>query len=244
MINTLKSLTRKLGIYAYARSLYRQISPEHRKERDCNKRFYGQLIAKGELCFDIGANVGQTIEALRDVGAVVVAVEPNPNCIPVLDYQFNKNPNVTIVQKAMGSTPGFADLHFSGTDSTASIREDWPFPNEQTLRVEVATLDSLIAEFGRPKFIKVDVEGFELEVFKGLSQPIPLIYFEMHGREADLVTQILDRLAEVGEIIGVNAVDSENANWLIDEWVSAGQFLSRLGDPLPGRANVVVKMQA
>lgn len=244
MIPQVKAVTHKLGIYPLARSVYRRLHPEHRRDREANRHFYGQLVRAGDLCFDIGANVGQTIEALCDLGAIVVAVEPNPNCMPVLDYQFGDHPGVTLVRKAMGSTPGVAELHFTGTDSTASIREDWPFPAEQTLAVEVATLDSLIAEHGRPRFIKVDVEGFELEVFKGLSQPVPLIYFEMHGREIDMVRQILAWLDAIGEITGVNAVDADNADWLIDEWVKPGDFIRRLGDPLPHRANVVVKMKA
>jgi FkbM family methyltransferase len=244
MKKEIKSLTHKIGIYPLARSLYRLISSEHRKEKHCNKRFYSQLISPGDLCFDIGANVGQTIEALLAADAVVVAVEPNPNCLPVLDYQFKRNTNLTIIPKAMGASTGFADLHFNESDSTASIREDWPFPNQDTTPVEIITLDSLIAEFGRPKFIKVDVEGYELEVFKGLSQPIPLIYFEMHGCEADTVTLILSRLAEIGEILGVNAINSENADWLFDEWEIPQLFLARLGQSLPRRANVVVKMKA
>lgn len=243
MISQVKALTHKLGLYPFARSVYRQCHPAHRRDRRANRSFYRQIVASGDLCFDIGANVGQTIEALSDIGANVVAVEPNPNCLPVLDYQFGRRRGVTLVRKAMGAAPGTAELHFTGTDSTASIREDWPFPAEQTLEVEVATLDSLIAEHGRPQLIKVDVEGFELEVFKGLNQPVPLIYFEMHGREIDLVEQILRRLASVGEIVGVNAVDADNARWLIDEWVPAGQFVYRLGQPLPERANVVVRMK-
>lgn len=207
-------------------------------------RFYGEIINAGDLCFDVGANVGQSVEALVEVDAIVVAIEPNPNCLPVLNYQFQHNPSVAIVNKAIGATPGFAELHFSGTDSTASMREDWPFPNKEVLKVEVTTLDALIAEFGLPKFLKVDVEGFELEVFKGLTQPIPLIYFEMHAHEVSFVSQILERLFAIGEIIGVNAVSGDNSCWLMDQWVKHDQFLAKLGEPLPRRANVVVKMNS
>lgn len=239
-----KFLLQKLGLYPLARALYRRLSPTHRRERRFNTRFYGEIINAGDLCFDVGANVGQSVEALVEVDAIVVAIEPNPNCLPVLNYQFRHNPNVTIVNKAIGATLGFAELHFSGTDGTSSMRKDWPYPNKEVLRVEMMTLDALIAEFGLPKFLKVDVEGFELEVFRGLTQPIPLIYFEMHAHEASFVSQILERLSTIGEIIGVNAVSGDNSRWLMDHWVSYDQFFAKLGEPLPRHANVVVKMNS
>lgn len=239
-----KATLQALGLYPLARSIFCQIHPKHRRDKQANKRFYSEIIARGDLCFDIGANVGQTIEALLHAGASIVAVEPNINCLPVLNYQFKDNPNVRIVKKAMGAMPGTAMLHFAGADSTASIREDWPFPNVNKVEVEVSTLDSLIAEFGIPQFIKVDVEGFELEVFKGLNQAIPLIYFEMHGREINLAMQILERLSKIGEIVGVRVANMNNSSWLIDDYISPDQLINKLGEPLPQSANIVVKMKA
>ena len=100
----------------------------------------------------------------------------------------------------------------------------------------------MIAQFGLPKFLKVDVEGFELEVFKGLTQAIPLIYFEMHGDEMDLVFQIFERLSTIGEIAGINVVSGDNSSWLVDGWVKPNELLAKLGEPVPRRANIVVKM--
>jgi hypothetical protein len=48
--------------------------------------------------------------------------------------------------------------------------------------VNVATLDSLIDEFGVPDYAKIDVEGFDLEVLRGLSRPIPLLSFEYNSQ--------------------------------------------------------------
>ena len=50
--------------------------------------------------------------------------------------------------------------------------------NNKTIIVKTVTLDYLIENYSVPYFIKIDVEGFELNVIKGLSQPIPLISFE------------------------------------------------------------------
>jgi FkbM family methyltransferase len=238
----IKNLSQKLGLFPVTRALYQKVSPVHRRERLVNRRFYSEIVKAGDLCFDVGANVGQTIEALVDSDARVVAIEPNLNCLPVLKYQFQRNPDVTIVNKAVGSVAGVGELHFTGTESTASMREDWPFPNRGLLRVEMTTLDALIVEFGRPNFLKVDVEGFELEVFGGLSQPIPLIFFEMHAHELNIVDRIFERLSAIGEIAEVNAVSGDNSRWLMDSWVSHDRFLGKLVEPLPRNANVLVRM--
>lgn len=243
LLTPVKSLLNKLGLYPFARTIYRKISPLHRRDCVNNKSFFASIISDGDLCFDIGANVGQTIEALVAINARVVAIEPNPNCIPVLNYQFKNNPNVTILQIAMGASASKAKLNFTGTESTASMRDDWPFPNEQTIEVELSTLDNLIAEYGRPKLIKVDVEGFELDVFKGLNQAVPLIYFEMHGNEFNEALNILNRLSAIGEVVGVKVISGDNSSWLINEWVNIDDIAVKLSNQLPHHANIIVKMK-
>ncbi len=237
-----KKLLQKTGLFPVARSLYRSLDPQHRRSRQLNARFYGELVRPGDLCFDIGANVGQTIEVLTDLGARVVAVEPNPECMPVLNFQFAGNPNVTIVEKAAGSARGFADLHFHGTESTASIREDWPFKTSKTITVPVTTLDDLIAEYGTPAFLKVDVEGFELEVFRGLTQPVPTICFEMHGNECETTSAVLDRISSLGKIVGVNAATGDNSRW-IGEWTAHREFFEKFDSDASTHANIIVRVE-
>ena len=114
---------------------------------------------------------------------------------------------MTLVNKAVGAEPGVAVLNYSGTDATGSIREDWPFPNRDSISVAMTTLDELIGEFGCPRFCKVDVEGFETEVFKGLSRPIPIISFEAIRAEIDRTRQVLATLSDRGSIIAANMVE-------------------------------------
>jgi FkbM family methyltransferase len=241
MLYDVKRWLSQCGLYPFVRDVYRALSPSHRLERRLRRDFFLQLVRPGDLCFDIGANVGQSTEAFLACGASVVALEPNPLCLPALRHQFGGERRVTIIIKAVGSTPGVARLHFSGTAATASLRKDWNNTDDQIVATEVVTLGQLILSHGAPQLLKVDVEGFEIEVFKGLDRPVPIIYFEMHAKEAGAVSGILTRLAELGTVEGINAVSEDHSTWLLERWVPADEFLIALS-PLPDVANVVVRM--
>ena len=55
------------------------------KDLQTKTKFYSKLIQNGDLCFDVGANVGNRTEAFLKLGARIVAVEPQPECIAVLN---------------------------------------------------------------------------------------------------------------------------------------------------------------
>src|ERR1700723_3414347 len=106
LFQSLKSRMKNSGLYPMARHWYRRVPSSPREERSKLKNFYKELIKPGDLCFDIGANVGQTTEALLACGARVISVEPNPRCIPILKWQFGREKNVTLVPKAVGAKRG------------------------------------------------------------------------------------------------------------------------------------------
>jgi len=84
----------------------------------------------------------------------------------------------------------------------ASLVTDW-FPGPTVAYpVPVQTIDDAIAEFGRPAFCKIDVEGFELEVLRGMSAAIPAVSFEYHLSPKDKakVVDCLDYLGRLGPI--------------------------------------------
>jgi FkbM family methyltransferase len=241
--DAVKSALRTVGLYPLVRRWWRGLNPELRRKRYQESEFYRRFVGVGDLCFDVGANVGQTIEALIACQARVVAVEPNPFCFDALKWQFGSLPDVTLVNKAIGKTIGTAEFHFSGTNGTGSLRQDWPFPNEETRTVELTTLDDLIARYGRPKLCKIDVEGCELEVFRGLSQPIPIIRFEFHRSEFQTTRDCFARLEEVGRIRSANATTLDDADLVHEDFLPPEDLIARLEASGIERGNVILKME-
>jgi len=196
------------------RSLYRRLKLVD-EQRLAEVNFYRTIIRPGDLVFDVGANVGFKSEVFLECGASVVALEPNPNCHPIIEYDHVNNKAFQLVKKGVGSEEGTLLLNVEGTSPTSSFRNDWKYAGlgyaggAEAKRVEVlvTTLDQLIAEHGVPSYIKIDVEGFELEVLKGLSRSIPLLSFEFGIIESGdkLLKQCLDQLATLGSF-SVNAI--------------------------------------
>jgi FkbM family methyltransferase len=231
-----------MGLFPVTRQLYRQVSPSVRKENRLAVSFFRQLIQPGDPCFDVGANVGQTSEAMLGCGAKVVAVEPNSACYPVLDWQFEHDKRISIVKKAVGARVGTGVLYSRGRDPMASLRDDWNRDQREAKTVEVTTLDQLISEFGCPTFCKVDVEGYEVEVFQGLGRPIPVIDFEIHRAELDRARQVIDRLETIGRIVAAKLANKDHSGWLFEQWVPADELFDHLAKRAPQMGNLVVKM--
>jgi FkbM family methyltransferase len=212
-----KQALRRAGLFPAARAIYRSLNGSIRTQRSKEIAFYRELLPHNSLCFDIGANLGQKAEVFLACGARVIVVEPNSFCLPTLKFHFAKNQRAVIVPQAVGSAVGMIDLHVHGTDSTASVNENWdravfgPGRTTAVLTVPVITLDALIERFGAPHFIKIDVEGFEVEVLRGLSRPVPLLSFEYHS-DIDRLRRCLIETTKFGKIV-IRASDM-NCNWV------------------------------
>lgn len=199
------NLKRKIG-WLISRMLYKSNPWKKSKSRI----FYSQFIKAGDLCFDVGAHMGDRAEVWLYLGASVVGIEPQPRFSAYLENQFKGNPKYFNEALALGSINSTATLHISNLFPTLSTLsgQDWrkkindatplSISYDETTEISVMTLDQLIEKYGNPRFIKIDVEGYETEVLKGLSKPVPYISFEVLSFTTELMDECLLILSKLG----------------------------------------------
>jgi FkbM family methyltransferase len=132
----------------------------------------------GESVFlDIGANIGTITMPMAKIAKTVLAFEPVPVNVDLLEEnkKLNNSENVQIFPVALGATAGLVGLEAQGAAETGtySVRGEGNIP--------LVTLDSLSTS---PTVIKLDVEGYEIDVLKGARETLkkykPVILFEIN----------------------------------------------------------------
>ena len=211
------------------------------------KIFYRKLLNKGDIAFDIGAHVGTRTRAMRAAEAKVIALEPQK---PFSSYLAKTLPNdVVFIEAAAGASEMDAEMAVSSKHPTvSSMRTEFVDDASNTKGfekvrwdkkqlVKMVTLDGLIKTYGKPSYIKIDVEGYELQVLSGLSSPVSMISVEYLPGFPNLTQEVISRLLELGEY-EFNPVVGENAKFLWSEWKNAEGLKSWLqAQPATGKAS-------
>ena len=148
-----------------------------------------KIIKPGDICWDIGANIGFytcLLASLVENSGAVVAFEPAARTCGYLheNVSLNQFTNVTILNKGLGDKQEQHRLYYSEAglaEGTASLK--YTHGRAASERVTLDTMDNLIRELPAPDFIKIDVEGYQLEVLRGgecfLKTHAPLIIAEL-----------------------------------------------------------------
>ena len=137
---------------------------------------------------DVGANKGQFTVASRLMfpEAHIYSYEPHPSAFKKLAENVKQLPNIEIFNIGLGSEERQLDFFLSGYDLASSFHRPseihtFHFPEaiiRERVKVNVRRLDKVIQEkLRRPSLLKLDVQGFELEVVKGSTQILSQIDF-------------------------------------------------------------------
>jgi FkbM family methyltransferase len=248
----MQGLLRRAGLYERIKTsrvydLYWTICDKRVLEsRRAEVKFYQRTLiglAPGDLVFDVGANEGAKTDIFLRLGTRVVAIDPDEVNQEVLRHRFVKyrlvHKPVVLVAKAVTDREATETMWIDAPGSAKNtLSQKWVttlrndadrfserFEFAHTKRVQTVNLDHLMEVYGTPFFIKIDVEGLEPAVIRGLKRPVPFLSFEVNlpefrpeGLECVGMLSALDR----GGLFNY-ATDCE-MGLALDRWVDAAAF--------------------
>ncbi len=217
--------------------------------------FYRKLLKglrKGDLIFDIGANQGAKTDVFLRLGARVIAVEPDERCKEILRekflrYRLAPKP-VVIVGKAVSDKIALETMWIDEPGSAKNtLSEKWvdslrgderrfghTLDFSQKKKIETTTLEQLVSAYGVPFFVKIDVEGFEPSVLRGMQRRVPYLSFEVNlpefRQEGLQCVQLLGGLAADGKF---NYATDCRQGLVLERWFDPLEFsrvLERCGE--------------
>jgi FkbM family methyltransferase len=132
----------------------------------------GLALNSAPVCFDVGANVGQTVVELRQAfrDARIHAFEPFAEPLVELRRATLADPSVTVVPRAMGSTPGRIDVRPNPQSLMSSLKHrPGQLMDGATESIDIDTVDDYCTRHGIEHIdvLKSDTEGYDLEVLRG-----------------------------------------------------------------------------
>ncbi len=160
-----------------------------------------------KLMFDIGANRGDATIAGLERGYKVIALEPAPRVFAELVRNFIYEPKVIPLRLAVGSDAGERlEFYECVEDGLSTLEKSWltdpgmPYYGKEfrTIAVNTCTVDWLVEKYGQPDLIKIDVEGAEWQVLRGMSKHSGKLALEWTKETMSEHNKQLQYLASIG----------------------------------------------
>jgi len=202
--------------------------------------FSRQFINTNDLVFDVGANVGNRSKLFLNLKAKVCAYEPQKELCKHLNAYLKRNKSINILNLGLGEKEGTQTIKICAGDAhvLSSMSQRWidntiksgrfkDYQWNKSETVNVSTLDLQIQKFGLPNFIKIDVEGYELEVLKGLSKPTKYISFEFTAEDITNSIMCVQRLDEIENYI-FQFCKGESLRFHFDKWLDGKDLIESL----------------
>ena len=156
-------------------------------------------LKPGHVLWDVGANIGYLAQYFARPEfrlAAIHSFEPNPAALKVLRTMFCGHAHVRIHPFGLGAVKEQRQLFvYEHSSPVGSIVRDLPGAAPVQISIFPADTSLLENEIAPPDIIKIDVEGFEPQVFAGMQQTIrekrPIIFFEHLLLEDETVRQLV-----------------------------------------------------
>lgn len=166
----LRSWARRAGVLSYINRL-------RRWSEDRIERAVLAEIRPTDCVWDVGANVGDYTKLLADRVARVIAFEPAPASFAQVQALEAVHANVSALPIGLGAVEERGVMHVASDQASAPwntlLTPDASMDgmsDPQHVEVTVTTGDRLVAEgVAQPNVVKIDVEGYELDVIKGMA---------------------------------------------------------------------------
>lgn len=154
-------------------------------------------LSKGDAVIDVGAHIGLfTLKCLCQGATLVIAVEPHPDNARLLRTNISMNKlddKVILIEAAAGSKRGKAKLYISKESGRHSLLSS-EYELKTSINVNLVTLDEIASKLHRIDYVKIDVEGSELEVVKGSEEIIkrfkPIFVIETHKKKLAYLAKV------------------------------------------------------
>jgi len=192
------------------------------------------------IIFDIGCCHGHWIAANYTTIDNFIGVEANKASYHTAKERFADDTNIEILHYLVAAydfemIPFYVAQNSAGESSTAS---EWWVKNSRHIETEhwnnpikvfSITLDNLISRYGEPGLIKIDVEGYEYEVLKGLTQKVPMLCFEYAEEQKDEIVKSINYLLQLG-YTGFNIQHGDQFNYRPSEWMTRKHLFNSVNE--------------
>jgi FkbM family methyltransferase len=160
---------------------------------------FRRLVEPGSTVFDVGANAGYFSVLSAELGANVHAFEPNPAVNALLGTTAAFGARITVAPYACGAAAGTMPFYLSDPGAIGSSGLMVALGRE-SVQVGVITLDDYAEEHNaHPQLVKIDVEGAEADVLRGMQQILrrdrPALIIELHVTKGDVEHATHDEVA-------------------------------------------------
>lgn len=181
----------KINLYLHDKGISRELFTYGKREHlSTDIMLEGKIIKPGDTVLDLGANIGYyaLMESMivGDKGKVY-AVEPSPKNYEILreNIELNNFTNIETYNLAMGDHSGKVDMYLSEYSNWSRLVDrNLNDKIHEIVTVDITTVDEFLEGRTQPDLIRMDVEGYEIKIFRGMEQTLKNeklgIFVELH----------------------------------------------------------------